>query len=191
MVKRKGGLSREDLFKLAQGCPGVKLFDSESSVDAFKKGVRHGQEHLHLIGPYNARFAEITQLSGVMGSGRTTLCLQVCIETLLKNPNYTILYLDTMNNVATHRFKEMIANYLHDPQTQIPDIDKRFILIKVVNFDNLWAMLNFEIGKFMDDSTALLVVDDISTPFKSLHSSLSLEMRIQLINQVGIVIDVI
>ncbi|XP_048505925.1 DNA repair protein RAD51 homolog 3 [Athalia rosae] len=120
----------------------------------------------------------ITELCGAPGSGKTQICLQLCITVQMsrirKGLGAEALYMDTRNGVLGARLREMAMGcqaYFEDEVFDVKKILERITVASPQSFDEIVAVLdNFEY-LIKNRQVRLVVLDSLSFLRHSLESA--------------------
>lgn len=163
--------------------------EHEARIRHNARGISVGPLFDELFDEAGLFFGQLTEVVGVPGTGKTTFGMQACINALLAHSDLRVLYIDTMSNFTAARFQKLLPQHLKEDAARLEQFMDRFTLIRLTNFylffGYIMQYLHDDLND-LDDTTALIVIDNVSMPFKSVDGSKSLEDRMKLTERLAI-----
>jgi len=109
----------------------------------------------------------ITELVGLYGSGKTQLCLMLCVNAQLKPENGglggTVLFFDTEGTFSSQRIHQIAAQNGSSPE----DILHNIMLSRVYTSDHQMFLLDNAFEKCAEEKVKLIIVDSVISHFRS------------------------
>lgn len=163
--------------------------EHEARIRHNARGVSIGPLFDDLFDGVGLFFGQLTEVAGVSGTGKTTLGMQACINALLAHSDLRVLYIDTMSGFTAARFQKLLPQHLKEDAARLGQFMDRFTLIRLTNFylffGYIMQYLHADLNE-LSDTTALVVIDNVSVPFKSVDGSKSLGDRMRLTERLAI-----
>ncbi|KAF1740873.1 hypothetical protein MXB_4031 [Myxobolus squamalis] len=118
----------------------------------------------------------LSEISGVSGSGKTQLCLQLlsefCHSNIHKNSTRKALFIDTENSFYSLRLREILSNIFNvDGKTEIDDLLNNIYVINIINSNKFLKMVASLHDILLKDDQVrcryikLIIIDSIAAPF--------------------------
>lgn len=107
----------------------------------------------------------ITEVYGQFGSSKTQWAHQLCVNTLIDNPDGKVVYIDTENTFTPLRIRQMCTKYDDiDPE----DILKRILVAKAYNSDHQMLLAEqIETLIKQGNKVCLVIVDSLTAHFRA------------------------
>jgi len=108
----------------------------------------------------------ITELWGTYGSGKTQICLTLCVNAQLKPENGglggTVLFFDTEGTFSSKRIHQIAAQNGSNPEEALHNI----LLSRVYNTDHQMFLLDNAFEKCTQEKVKLIIVDSVISHFR-------------------------
>jgi len=108
----------------------------------------------------------ITELVGLYGSGKTQLCLMLCMTAQLKPENRglggNVLFFDTEGTFSSQRIHQIVAQNGSNPEEILHNI----MLSRVYTSDHQMFLLDNAFEKCAEEKVKLIIVDSIISHFR-------------------------
>jgi len=109
----------------------------------------------------------ITEFYGQFGSGKSQVCLQLCVNVQLPPEqgglNGAVLYVDTENTFRTERIVQMARHLGLDPE----EVAKNIIYAEAYTSDHQMFLLDNADKIIKDNNVKLIIVDSLTSHFRS------------------------
>lgn len=124
---------------------GEKLFTistGSEAIDAFLSGGIRSKEITHIYGP--------------AGVGKTTLAIQLSINTCLMG--FNVIYIDSNNNLSPERVKQISGHKFNK-------LSDRIMIYKPLSFKQQFTIIE-KLEKYLDNYTRLIVIDTLTSLYR-------------------------
>ncbi|MEM3665184.1 MAG: DNA repair and recombination protein RadA [Candidatus Jordarchaeales archaeon] len=171
-VKEKAGYEKleaaQRIVEAARELLGCRFITAYEHWEMTKKRLRctTGSKALDALLGGGIETQAITELVGQYGSGKTQLCLMLCVTAQLKPEQGglggNVLYFDTEGTFSSNRVYQIAAENGLDPGQTLHNI----ILSRVYTSDHQMFLLDNAFEKCAEENVKLVVVDSVISHFR-------------------------
>ena len=109
------------------------------------------------------RTRAITEFVGEYGSGKTESLLTIMVETLARNPDYTVLFFDSEETFNSRRVAQIASARNYDAES----ILKRIVYIPIWHTQHFMESVKWADGIIKKMNVKLILVDSIIAPLRA------------------------
>ncbi|XP_065660651.1 DNA repair protein XRCC3 isoform X2 [Hydra vulgaris] len=133
-------------------------------------------------------FPGVTEICGESASGKTQLCLQICLNALISDSYSSVLYICTEDAFPMKRLQQMSEIIIKKIPFAAPTIlTDRIFIEHTAELDDLWTLLNIKVDLLLSNQKIkLIVLDSVAALFRAEYDASNMINRSQMLAKFGL-----